>query len=86
MLKVVIKTTAKIPTSASMNLILPPVVDIDKSRVVMLINGEETSPSVNDLTKTLSLSKMPESSRSYTIELLDGVTNPSNGPYSFDYF
>lgn len=52
----------------------------------MLINDKETNPTVNDLTKSLSLSKMPSSSDSYTIELLAGVENPETGPYSFDYF
>lgn len=86
MLKVSITTTAQIPTSASMKLILPPDVSVDSSRVIMLINGEQTSPTVNNLTKTLTLSKMPSSGTSFSIELLDGVTNPTAGPYSFDYF
>lgn len=85
-MKLAITTAAKIPTSASMTLILPAVVKVDKARLVMLIDGKETSPTVNDLTKTLTLSKMPSSSTTYTIELLDGVTNPETGPYSFDYF
>jgi hypothetical protein len=86
MLKISLETSSKIPKSASMVLTLPTNVVLDPSNVVMLINGSETTPTVNAIAKQLTLRSMPTGGlTAFTIEILDGVLNPSTGPYSFDY-
>lgn len=86
MLKISLKTTNAIPGSASMILTLPPNVQIEKSNVLMLVNGVRTSPSINTIVKQLTVKSMPHDGETvFTIEILDGVKNPTIGPYNYDY-
>lgn len=52
----------------------------------MLVNGVRTSPSINTIVKQLTVKSMPHDGETvFTIEILDGVKNPTIGPYNYDY-